>query len=105
MTNLKCSATTCYYNQDRLCARGSIDVTGEEAKHSEETSCASFKERGSDGLSNSCAKCGCNEIQIDCSAHHCTYNEDCRCTASSITVDGPDAHSVKETKCDTFRCK
>ena len=105
MTNLKCSATTCYYNKDRICARGSIDVVGEDAHNPEETCCASFQERDRDGFSNSCSRCGCDAIQIDCTARHCAYNEDCRCTAPSITVDGPGASSKKDTKCDTFYCK
>ena len=43
MTILKCSATTCAYNEDMLCSRGEINVMGDSAKSSEETSCGSFR--------------------------------------------------------------
>ena len=45
MTILKCSATTCAYNEDMLCSRGEINVMGDSAKSSEETSCGSFREK------------------------------------------------------------
>lgn len=32
MTILKCSATTCAYNEDMLCSRGEINVMGDSAK-------------------------------------------------------------------------
>ena len=35
MTILKCSATTCAYNEDMLCSRGEINVMGDSAKSSE----------------------------------------------------------------------
>ena len=52
MTILKCSATTCAYNEDMLCSRGEINVMGDSAKSSEETSCGSFREK-SQGAMNS----------------------------------------------------
>ena len=45
MTILKCSATTCAYNENNLCSRGEIDVMGESARNADETSCGSFRER------------------------------------------------------------
>ena len=78
MTILKCSATTCAYNEDMLCSRGEIS-----AKNS----------------------CGCETIQIDCKAHNCTYNENCKCTAAAIDVAGSGAKVCSETKCDTFECQ
>lgn len=105
MTVLKCYATTCIYNKDQLCSKGEIDVMGENARLSDETSCGSFRERSS-SAQNSCGeKCGCDTIQIDCKAHNCTYNEDCKCTAASIDVDGAGASSSQETRCGTFQCK
>ena len=35
--------------------------------------------------------CGSETIQIDCKAHNCTYNDQCKCTAASIDVDGSGA--------------
>lgn len=105
MTVLKCSATTCVYNENRLCSRGEIDVMGESARQADETSCGSFRERGSEGKNSSEEHCGCKEIHIDCKAQNCTYNEHCKCTAGAIDVDGPHAETSRETKCSTFECK
>lgn len=45
MTTLKCSAVTCVYNDNQLCSKGDILVTGENARLSSETSCESFRKR------------------------------------------------------------
>ena len=105
MTILKCSATTCAYNEDMLCSRGEIDVMGDSAKSSEETSCGSFRERNQSAANSAINHCGCQSIQIDCKAHNCTYNENCKCTAAAIDVAGNGAKSCSETKCNTFQCQ
>ena len=93
MTILKCSAMTCVYNKEQLCSKGDIDVTGENATSANETSCGSFRERTGSSMKDSYTDgCGCDKIQIDCKAHNCTYNDSCKCTASSIQVDGSNAH-------------
>ena len=86
MTILKCSATTCAYNEDMLCSRGEINVMGDSAKSSEETSCGSFREKSQGAMNSAKNSCGCETIQIDCKAHNCTYNEKCKCTAAAIDV-------------------
>ena len=94
MTILKCSAMTCVYNKEQLCSKGDIDVTGENATSANETSCGSFRERTGSSMKDSYTDdCGCDKIQIDCKAHNCTYNDNCKCTASSIQVDGSNAHA------------
>lgn len=106
MTILKCSATTCMYNENHLCSRGEIDVMGESAHQSDETSCGSFRERNENASTNTGKEhCGCETIQIDCKAQNCTYNESCKCTAAVIDVSGPHAAASQETKCATFDCK
>ena len=105
MTILKCSAMTCVYNKEQLCSKGDIDVTGENATSANETSCGSFRERTGSSMKDSYTDdCGCDKIQIDCKAHNCTYNDNCKCTASSIQVDGSNAHASSDTSCDTFPC-
>lgn len=105
MTILKCHATTCVYNKDQLCSKGSIDVMGENAHLSNETSCGSFQERTNTSPQNSYVSgCGCETIQIDCKAHNCSYNDNCKCTAACIQVDGDHAQNCNETKCKTFQC-
>ena len=105
MTILKCHATTCAYNEDTLCSRGEINVMGDSARSADETSCGSFQKKGSGTVNSTIGCCGCETIQIDCKAHNCTYNENCKCTAASIDVDGSNATACSETKCDTFQCQ
>lgn len=105
MTILKCSATTCAYNEDMLCSRGEIDMMGESAYSAEETCCGSFREKGQGTMNSAKNGCGCETIQIDCKACGCTYNDKCKCTAASINVDGNDARTCDETKCSTFQCE
>lgn len=105
MTILKCSATTCVYNKDQLCSKGEIDVMGETAHSADETSCGSFQER-SQGAKNSVSNsCGCETVNIDCKAHNCTYNDNCKCTAAAIDVTGRSASTSADTKCETFECE
>ena len=37
MTILKCSATKCLYNENELCSRGDIEITGDNAHRADET--------------------------------------------------------------------
>lgn len=105
MTILKCSATTCVYNDDMLCSKGEINVIGNEAHRPDETSCGSFRERGEGSAQNTVANgCGCQSIKIDCNAQKCIYNENCKCTAAAIDVAGENACDCRETKCSTFEC-
>lgn len=108
MTNLNCSAYTCVYNQNSLCSRGSIEVQGKEAHISDDTCCASFRERSSESdptfRDSTGEKEGCEKIQITCRAENCTYNDSCRCTAAAIDISGEDAKSCPGTCCDTFYC-
>ena len=55
MTILKCSATTCAYNEDMLCSRGEIDMMGESAHSAEETCCGSFREKSQDTMNSAVA--------------------------------------------------
>nr|WP_294528010.1 DUF1540 domain-containing protein [uncultured Blautia sp.] len=105
MTILKCSATNCIYNDARQCSRGEIDVMGESARIADETSCGSFQERSGSAMNSMEHHCGCEKIQIDCKAHNCAYNDNCKCTAAAIDVDGSRAQCSQETKCGTFACK
>lgn len=44
MTKLDCTATNCVYNQNKMCAKDHVLVSGERAHASKETCCESFKE-------------------------------------------------------------
>ena len=92
MTILNCSATKCIYNDNKLCSRGDIEITGDNAHRADETSCGSFRDRTTAAMQNSGAEhCGCEKINIDC--------------ASSINVAGCSTDGCNETKCSTFACK
>ena len=106
MTILNCTAMTCMYNKDQRCCKGDIQVMGDHAKSADETCCGSFRDRSQESFSNSAKEtCGCEKIDVDCKAHECTYNEHCRCTASSIDIAGQNACSCQETRCNTFACR
>ena len=107
MTILKCSATKCMYNENELCSRGDIEITGAGARNADETNCGSFRERNASGaaMNSEAHHCGCEKINIDCKAQECTYNEYCKCTASAIDVSGCSTKGCNETKCSTFSCK
>ena len=60
MTILNCSATKCIYNDNKLCSRGDIEITGDNAHRADETSCGSFRDRTTAAMQNSGAEhCGC----------------------------------------------
>ena len=66
MTILKCSAVKCMYNENELCSRGDIEITGANARHAEDTTCGSFRDRNSSGSAMNCdtQHCGCEKINI-----------------------------------------
>ena len=105
MTYLDCSVTGCFYNEERCCCKGNIEVKGKEAKEQEETCCGSFKER-----ENGCG-CGCNattenrkEIDVSCQATKCVFNQNLKCAADHIGIAGGNACDREQTRCASFEC-
>ena len=105
MTRLVCSVENCAYNKEHLCSLDEIKVDGEHATDSHSTCCASFR-NSSESYSN-CVDCECakTETEIECHAHNCTYNADCKCHADSIDVCGCGSDTARGTACSTFRCE
>ena len=103
MTFLDCSVTGCVYNEDRCCCKGDIKVAGSEAKHNNETCCASFKERRGDSAGN-VAKRISKVIDVTCEACTCVFNEERKCSAEHIGIAGGNACTCQETECASFRC-
>ena len=64
MPVLNCSAMGCAYNVDHLCNKGTIQVDGSVAQKTDETCCASFRERS--GGKNAC---NCDDTR--CSTFRC----------------------------------
>lgn len=103
MPELKCTVQTCTHNKEFYCDLNSIMVNGESAKESRETCCASFEERKGDYSSNVTGKASPTS-NIDCKAVQCMYNDDCKCHAGKISVEGSCACKEDETLCATFKC-
>ncbi len=104
MTQLKCSAQTCMYNEDRYCSKGDIMVEGRDAKDPSGTCCASFRERNENTARNSMEHPSRN-IEVDCEAEHCVFNEECKCTAREIGIAGSHAAQSEDTECASFECR
>lgn len=104
MTDLKCTVENCVYNKEKLCSKGDIMVGGKHACCDNETCCESFLPRK--GSSNSYSNCTCHptsNISIDCEAAKCTYNDNYKCTAEHVDIQGCGACDCRETLCATFK--
>ena len=101
MPELKCTVQTCMHNKDYYCALNAITVGGSNAQKASETCCDSFQERKSGTYSNLGGEAS-PRSSIDCQATRCQYNEDCRCVAGKISVEGGSACQCEETECATF---
>lgn len=104
MTKLDCRVSSCLYNKERCCCKDNIEVSGQNARHSRETCCRSFRERDA-GQALSAVDIPTKNTEVACGACDCTFNEDCRCTAKHIGIAGGAACECGETECATFRCK
>lgn len=103
MPELKCTVQTCTHNNNFYCNLDKIQVGGNTAKHSEETCCDSFEERQGNSYSNTATEPSALSA-IDCKATECSYNEQCKCHAGKISVEGSNACQCEQTECATFQC-
>ncbi len=101
MPALSCSAVKCIYNENRLCGKGDIKVTGEHASEAGDTCCSSFRENTSGVVKNAVGDPS-DQIQVDCSACNCRYNEYMECQAKKIDISGASAIRCAQTECSTF---
>lgn len=102
MPELKCGVVTCVHNKQNYCELDSIEVLGNSAQTSEQTSCGSFVERKGEQYSNS-AKEASPKSDVVCQACECKYNDSRKCYAGKISVMGSDASRKDETVCATFK--
>ncbi|TGY96528.1 DUF1540 domain-containing protein [Petralouisia muris] len=102
MTQLKCSARNCMYNDEQLCSKGDITIGGHDASKSNETCCESFRER-TGSMTNSVGHAS-KEVSVKCQATNCDFNDNCRCSANEIGIAGSNACSCGETECASFDC-
>lgn len=101
MPELRCTVQTCMHNKDYYCDLNKITVGGSTAKNAKETCCDSFEERKSGTYSNSCCDASPTS-EIDCKATGCKYNDQCKCHAGKISVEGGNADVAEKTECATF---
>ena len=102
MPNLDCTVVKCTYNVDEYCAKGTILVAGEDAEQPRETCCSSFKEKKENGYSN-VDRMVDRQVEVDCEAKDCIFNESGNCNAGHIGIAGANACECNETECASFR--
>lgn len=106
MNRLECNVTSCQHYCDNLCCLQGIHVDGPAAKESSQTCCDSYEERHRSYGENSsaCGRTPSVESSISCKAEHCTYNENCKCTAEQVHVGCScgEVSTKSGTECCTF---
>jgi hypothetical protein len=101
MAEIKCTVTNCYYNKRLGCTAPTITVDGRNADESRSTKCDTFIEQ-KPGMRSSVNEPKDN-TPISCMAVKCVYNDDERCEATDIVINGKNAKEPEETSCSTFR--
>lgn len=120
MTRLDCTVTSCLYNKERCCCKDNIEVGGvsggfrnsaqeapsggNHARHSRDTCCVSFRERGEGGVRSS-VDIPTKNTDVACRVMECTFNAGCHCQAKHIGIAGGAVCDCDDTECTTFRCK
>lgn len=113
MPQLKCTVQTCVHNKQMLCNLDTIQVGGGHARTASETCCDSFQERQTGPAMGRTTNAAIDSIaendaspltNIDCKAVECMYNDQCRCHAGRISVEGAQATEAQGTECATFEC-
>lgn len=108
MTKLECSVENCNYNKNMKCCLDGIKVRGMDATTSSSTACGSFRDKKSGKF------CDCNQefasepagnSMIECEVEKCAYNSQRKCNAKMVDIEGNNAKSFEETRCDTFTTK
>lgn len=92
------------YNADKKCSKNNILVDGSEASMPHETCCSSFREQGSNYSKNAVCEPK-TSLDVQCKAINCTFNENEKCHADHIGINGANACVVAETECASFRRK
>ncbi|NLJ58701.1 MAG: DUF1540 domain-containing protein [Tissierellia bacterium] len=101
MAEIKCTVTNCYFNKRVGCTAPTITVDGRNADESRKTSCDTFIEQ-KPGVRSSVNEPK-SDTPITCMAIKCVYNDDERCEARDILVNGKNASTPEETLCSTFK--
>lgn len=109
MSEIKCLATNCGFNENCHCHKKHIKVEGLFSRSKLGTFCQSFrnpidenmfKEEMAEEMFNDEAG-----VKIGCSANYCIYNKDNYCKAKKISIGSKNAKYRSETQCDSFELK
>lgn len=109
MSEIKCLASNCGFNQNSHCHKKHIKVEGLFSRSKLGTFCQSFrnpvdenmfKEEMAEEIFDDE-----NGVRIGCSANYCIYNKDNYCKAKQINIGSKNAKYRSETQCDSFELK
>ncbi len=104
MPELSCAVENCYYNKRNRCCRNTIEVAGNSARRTDDTSCASFREKGREGYTNVYSDEEPKKaLNVQCQAVTCTFNEQEVCQAADIGIAGEHANEACDTECASYR--
>lgn len=103
MAYLKCDVRNCSYNKERYCTLTAIRVGRFEATNCIETCCESFAE--DEYTASNCAKEEQEQVDIECHAVECVFNNNRVCHAIEVEVGGvATICDTEDTQCNTFIC-
>ena len=107
MTKLICNVKNCYYNKDARCCRDGIQVQGHDATIEDATFCSSFKEKLDHATSKVQHTSSAPErsLDVNCNVVKCIFNDNEKCHASKIGIEGHGAKHESQTICGSFQYK
>ncbi len=106
MTDLHCTVSNCANNQDSLCCRPDIMVSGPDSWSPKQTFCANFVDRQEGGeAQNSVDSESPNPtLDIHCEAVNCAYNQQLACNANHVDIRTTHVNGSQiKTECSTFQ--
>ena len=103
MTHVKCSVTSCSYNQDGGCYVSTVKIGGRGATQEGLTCCGSFLNRQHYSNIAEYTSQRSEAESVMCNVTTCRYNSDEHCSRDGIHVNGSrEAEIYTETYCDSF---
>ena len=102
MTTLKCSVSSCASNSSGGCCLPAIQVEGQGACQSVETSCRSYSPKSPGSAANSAVQPSPNAaLEIGCAAGNCLHNHQGQCAADCVCIN----RCSSGTQCTSFESK
>ncbi|MGL5692681.1 MAG: DUF1540 domain-containing protein [Peptostreptococcaceae bacterium] len=99
MSNLRCAALDCRYNNEEKCYAGGIRIDGKNATTTCNTHCISFEPKTHTSMENSLNATNIvSTASVECRACKCHYNKSGLCSANLVKINS------SNESCDTFSC-